>query len=494
MLKRTIFVVMAASLGLFAQQQPGPAPAGGNAQQQHSLKGVVLKNQAPVSAEVLKPKLPRPVERKLKNGLPLVIFENRRVPTVMIDLVLPASTLSDPSGRPGVAAATAELLKSGTPTRNSRQISERLSDLGASLNVYAETGARSTHLTASTLSENLDETLDILADVLLNPAFPQDELDKWKNRTMTFLQQARSQEFFLGNEMQMKVLYPKDARSVIAPTMESIKKITREDLNAYYKKYYRPGNSILGVTGDVGVKEIVAKLEARLARWESGTVEEPKLPFEPPIAEKKILLINRPSSVQTYLMFTNRAIDRMHPDYVAVQVMNRVLGAGPSARLFRNIREDKGYSYGVGSGFAALRYMHHFNANGSVRTEVTGPAIDEFLKEFADIRDRAVPKDELENAKRAIVAGFALGLENQQGVLRQTLLLREYKLPDDYWDKYPERVMAITAEDVQRVARKYIPLENAQLIAVGDAAKVKEVLMKYGPVELYNPEGQKIPE
>lgn len=487
MLKLALLVVVAASLGSFAQQTP---PAGGPSGQQHSLKGVTLKNQAPVSSEILKPKLPRPVERKLKNGLPLVIFENRRLPTVAIDLVLPASTLSDPSGLPGVASATAELLKSGTATRNSRQISERLSELGASLNVYAETGSRSTHIYASTLSENLDEVLDIVADVLLNPTFPQDELDKWKNRMTTFLQQARSQEQFLGNERQMKILYPKDARSVIAPTLESVKKISRDDLVAYYKKSYRPGNSILGVTGDILAREITAKLEARLARWETGVAEEPKLPFESPIADKKIFLINRPNSVQTYLMFTNRAIDRLHPDYIAVQVMNRVLGAGPSARLFRNIREEKGYSYGVGSGFTALRYMNHFGAGGSVRTEVTGPAIDEFLKEFADIRDRAVPKDELENAKRALVASFALGLESQQNVLRQTLLLREYKLPDDYWDKYPERVMAITAENVQRVARKYIPLDNVQLVAVGDGAKLKDLLKKYGPVETYNTEGQ----
>src|SRR5688572_17152158 len=128
MLKRRFFLALTASVCLFAQ--PAPAPAGATAAQQHSLKGVVLKNQAPVSAEILKPKLPRPVERKLKNGLPLVIFENHRVPTVTIDLVLPASTLSDPAGLPGVAAATAELLKAGTPTRSSRQISERLSDLG----------------------------------------------------------------------------------------------------------------------------------------------------------------------------------------------------------------------------------------------------------------------------------------------------------------------------------------------------------------------------
>ncbi|MGH9627900.1 MAG: M16 family metallopeptidase, partial [Bryobacteraceae bacterium] len=152
---------------------------------------------------------------------------------------------------------------------------------------------------------------------------------------------------------------------------------------------------------------------------------------------------------------------------------------------------EKGYSYGVGSAFTALTSLNHFMAGGSVRTGVTGPALDEFFKEFRDIRERAVPKDELENAKRAIVAGFALGLENQASVLRQILQLREYGLPDDYWDTYPAKVMAATAEDVQRVARKYVPVDNVQLIAVGDAQKIGEVLRKYGTVEEYTAEGAK---
>jgi predicted Zn-dependent peptidase len=160
--------------------------------------------------------------------------------------------------------------------------------------------------------------------------------------------------------------------------------------------------------------------------------------------------------------------------------------------LFRNIREEKGFTYGVSSSFTAQTYKNHFSASSSVRTPVTGPAVEEFLKEFADIRDRLVPKDELENAKRAIVAGFALGLENQGSVLRQTLVLREYGLPADYWDTYPAKVMAITAEDVQRVARKYVPLDNIQLIAVGDAEKIRDVVAKFGAVEEYSADGARM--
>jgi zinc protease len=339
------------------------------------------------------------------------------------------------------------------------------------------------------LSENLDQVLDLAADVLLNPTFPQDELDKLKERTLSRLQMMRSQEYFLGSERLHAVLYPGDARKVNAITPESVKKITREHLMNFWKANYRPGNSLLGVAGDVRPAVLFDKLESKFARWESGTAPEPKLAQEAPIGEKKIYLINRPNSVQTYLVLANRAIDRLSPDYIPVQVMNRVLGGGPTGRLFVNLREEKGYTYGAYSSFAALKYLHHFQASSSVRTEVTEGAMNEFLKEFQDIRERTVPKEEFEDAKRAIVASFALGLEQSASMLRQILLLREYGLPADYWDTYPAKVMAVTQADVQRVAKKYIPLDNVQVIAVGDAAKIRDVLAKFGPVEEYTIEG-----
>jgi zinc protease len=487
-------IVLAICTGLaalaVAAQQPGGMPQ----PQQNSLKGVQLKNLAPVSREVLKIKLPQPRERKLKNGLRVYAMENHRVPTISIDLVLPASQLADPAGLPGVAECVATMLTQGTKTRDAKQIAEALSELGASVSIVAESGARSTHFYASSLTDNFDQMLEIAADLLLHPTFPQDELDKWKTRTLARVQQQRSSEFFLGNERLHLVLYPADPRSAISPTTDSIRKITRDDLLAYYKAHYRPGSSYLGVTGDVTPSAIVTKVDKALNKWETGggAVEDPKLPLEPPLREKKIYLIDRPNSVQTYLSLANRAIDRMHPDYVACQVLNQILGSGPASRLFRNIREDKGYSYGVGSGFSALKYVNHFNAGGSVRTEVTGPAIDEFLKEFKDLRENTVPAEELERAKRAIVASFALQLENQSYVLRQALLLREYGLPLDYWDKYPANVMAVTAVEVQRVAKQYLPVDNLQLIAVGDAGKIAGVLAKYGPVEKYSAEGKKL--
>jgi predicted Zn-dependent peptidase len=192
------------------------------------------------------------------------------------------------------------------------------------------------------------------------------------------------------------------------------------------------------------------------------------------------------------LVLANHSIGRLSPDYIPCMVLNQILGSGPASRLFINIREEKGFTYGVYSNFRADKYLDQFSAAASVRTEVTAPALDEFLKEFRKIREEAVPKEELDNAKRAIVGGFALSLENQSGVLGRMLSLKDYGLPADYWDTYPVKVMAVTAEDIQRVARKYIPLDNVQIVAVGEGSKIRDLLKKYGPVEEYNTDGKKI--
>jgi zinc protease len=207
------------------------------------------------------------------------------------------------------------------------------------------------------------------------------------------------------------------------------------------------------------------------------------LPASPPIAEKKVYLVSRPGSVQTDIVLANRAIGRDNPDYIACLVMNQVLGSGPAARLFRIIREEKGYTYGVSSSFTASRYLQHFSSSMLVRTEVTEAALADLLKEFKEIRDVTVPKEELEGAKRTLVASFALGLENPAGVLQRWMQQREYGLPADYWDTYTEKIAAVTADDVARVAKKYVPYDNVQIIAVGDGAKIRELLKKFGPVE-----------
>jgi predicted Zn-dependent peptidase len=460
-----------------------------------SYRGMVRYNRAPVSNEVLKVKLPRPVDRTLSNGLKLVILESNRTPSISLSIAIPSSRLRDPEGMPGVAEATAAMMTMGTTTRTARQISEALADIGASVSFGGGgggggrggaggggAGGGEGTITVSALAENFDQALAIMADILLHPTFPADELEKWKGRQSSQLEQQRTNPGTLSNETLMRVLYPNDARRFTRITAESLQQITREVLLAHYKKYFVPSGEWASIVGEVAPKDAVAKLEKALSTWKGGPVEPVKLAVAPPIGEKQVYLISRPGSVQTSLTLANRAIARTDPDYVACMVMNQVLGSGTAARLFRIIREEKGYTYGVSSSFAASKTTQHFLSSMSVRTEVTEPALADLLKEFKEIRDVPVPKEELEGAKRTLVAGFAMRLENPANVLARWMEQREYGLPEDYWDTYSAKVMAITAEDVERVAKKYVPYDNVQIVAVGDGAKIRDALKKFGPV------------
>jgi zinc protease len=480
-MKKVIAFCVILSASAFAQEPEG-----------NSFRGMVRLNRAPVSNEVLKVKLPRPVERQLSNGLRLVILESHRAPTIALSISVPSSNLRD-GATPGLSEATAALMMLGTTTKNARQISEALADLGATVTFGAGGGGGgrgggapaggSATITVNSLTENFDASMALMSDILLHPSFPADEFEKWRTRQRSQLEQSRTQPNMLSSETLMRVLYPHDARQFTRLTLESLNKLTRENLMEHYKKYYVPSGELAGISGDITPKDAVAKLEKYLAAWKGGPVEKITLPVAAPIAEKKVYLVSRPGSVQTSLTLANRAIERTNPDYIACMVMNQVLGSGPAARLFRIIREEKGYTYGVSSSFTATRYLQHFSSAMSVRTEVTEPALADLLKEFAEIRNVAVPKEELEGAKRTLVASFALGLENPAQVLQRWMQQREFGLPEDYWDTYAEKIMAITAADVARVAKKYVPYDNVQIVAVGDGDKIRDLLKKFGPVE-----------
>jgi predicted Zn-dependent peptidase len=196
--------------------------------------------------------------------------------------------------------------------------------------------------------------------------------------------------------------------------------------------------------------------------------------------------------VQTVVQLGVLGITRTDPDYFALLVANRILGGGPTGRLFLNLREDKGYTYGAYSTFTSSKFRGAWSAGAEVRTEVTEGAMREFFFELQRLREELVPTEELENAKRALVGRFALSLENPQELLQNIITQRIYNLPADYWDTYPQKVSAVTARDVQRVAQKYLDLTRVQIVAVGDAQRIRDILAQYGPLEILDAEGRPI--
>ena len=477
----TAIVMLAISGPALAQEAP-------RAQQPTDFKGVQLKNKAPVSNDVLQVKFRRPAESTLKNGMQLMLLEEHRSPTIQVEIAVPASSLTDPEGVP-LSGATTALMRLGTKTHDAKTIAETLATLGASVNFAI--GDRYAYARFTTLAENLDTVMALMADMLFNPTFPQDELDKWKNQQLSTLQQIRAQPEFLATERFAQAMYPDDRRSFVAPTAAGVSSITRDMLVQHYNQAFRPEHGRVTVLGDVTGQSITPKLDTLLTAWKGAGTAPPTLALPAATRGRRIILVNRPNSVQTAFYVGNHAIDRLSPDYIPVQVLNRILGGGPSSRLFRNIREEKGYTYGISSGFSASRYMNHFASQTSVRTEVTADALRELLKEFADIRNRPVPTDELENAKRALIASFALNTENAGSALSLATQVKEYGFPPDYWDTYPQKIAAVTAADVQRVAQKYIPLDDVVIVAVGDATKIKSALTEFGTIEEWDAEGKR---
>jgi len=290
--------------------------------------------------------------------------------------------------------------------------------------------------------------------------------------------------------MFAKVMYGSHPASRISLNADEIQKINPEVLKQFHSVYYRPNNAIFAIVGDVNPAEIVSKLGKVFGTWERADVPKTTIPSVAESGAAKIYLVNRPSSVQTNLILGNLSIERSNPDYYALDVMNQVIGGGASARLFLNLREDKGYTYGAYSGLSALKYRGTFRANTEVRTDVTKGSMDELMYEIKRIRDERVPQDEFDRAKRTIIGSFALQLESPQALLNNIMTQKLYGLPADYWDTYTQKIAAITPEDVQQVARKYVDLSRLQIVAVGDASKIAEVMKQYGTVEIYDTEGK----
>jgi predicted Zn-dependent peptidase len=364
--------------------------------------------------------------------------------------------------------------------------------MAAMLSVTAGMSSLDATINGSALTENFPALMEIAADVLLNPSFAEQELALFKQRTSAQLVQQRTQPSFLAMERFNRIIYNDHPAGRTAPTQESLKGATREQLAAFHKARYVPDYAALAVAGDITLAEVRKLVDTHLGAWKKAGA--PELPIADPaeVGAAKVALVSRPNSVQTSLVVGAQAIKRTSPDYDVVQVMNKIVGGGPTGRLFMHLREEKGYTYGAYSNLSPARYRGDWSASTDVRSEVTGPALADLLAEVAAMREQAVPDKDLQTSKRAMIASFALSLESPQQMLNYYTQRWLYKLPSDYWDKYPERVSAVTAAQVQEAARKYLDPSRLQIVAVGDAAKIQELLTKHGKVEVYDAEGKRV--
>jgi zinc protease len=341
----------------------------------HGQTAPKFKGKAPVNKEVLKIKLPRAQEVDLSNGVHLMVLEDHRVPSIQFEiLIVGAGGYYDPKELPGLADTTASLMDEGTASKTSEQIAQALDTMAAAVSVTANEGSQIATMTGAALTDQFDPVLNLAADILLNPSFPEKELGLYKVRARAALEEQRTDPDFLKQERYSKAIYGAHPASSVGVTRESLEKISRASLVEFHKSNFVPENAIIGVSGDITLAEARTKFEQALKNWKRSGKTRPGVEDPADAGPMKLSLVNRAGSVQTAYLLGELAINRLHPDYDAVQVMNTIIG-GSNGRLFRELRESKGYTYGVYSALRALRYRGDWRVSMDVRTEVTGASL-----------------------------------------------------------------------------------------------------------------------
>ncbi|MDT7604969.1 MAG: zinc protease [Acidobacteriota bacterium] len=434
--------------------------------------------------------LPASEELTLANGLRVVLLENRRLPLVSLRLAFPTGDAHDPAERPGLTDLVAGMLNEGTESRTSRQLADDVARIGATLTA----GANSDYTTvaATALSTFAEEILALTADVSLRPTFPEDELELTKQNTLQNLIAQRGQAAFLANERVSKVIYGAHPYHIVAPTPESLDAATRAEVASFHRSTFIPNNAVLVVGGDFGRDEMLKWIEDLFGSWQRGEIRRADFPAPPVRSKRAVYLVDRPGSAQSNIIIANLAIPRTHPDYFPALVMHTVLGANASSRLFMNLREEKGYTYGAYTNLDARREAGSFRATAEVRSPVTGDSLREFFYEFDRIRDEPVSEKELRDAKSYLTGIFPIRLETLDGLIDQLVQIKMFSLPEDYLQTYRDRVQAVTREEVQRVAREYVTPDRAAVVIVGDAAALGDQIKPYADeVELYDSTGRR---
>src|ERR1043165_9800679 len=383
------------------------------------------------------------------------------------------------------------MVTEGAAIRTGDQLSNALQLLGT--NVAAGVGAEEGSIGFVSTSKNFEPTLAILADMMLNSVFPADALERLRGRTLVNLTQAKDQPVIVGAQVFARVLYggahPYGQRS----TETTIKAITRDDVVNFAKAYYQPGRAIITVVGDVTPGKVKSSVEKALAAWSKGgdkpSFDYPKLPELQPA---KIYLVDKPGAAQSVVNIGLPGPPRNTPDYFALQVLNTILGGQFQSRLNANIREQKGYSYGVNSNFNYGKGPGAFRAGGSIFSAKTDAALVEFMKELKGIvGEKPITDEELKGAKESLIQGLPQRFASVSAISNAITSLTVQGLPDDYYQQYAKNVSAVTKEDVLRVAKHYIDLNHLAIVIVGDRSAVEASLKATGiaPITYIDIEG-----
>ena len=426
----------------------------------------------------------------LDNGLECIVVKNNKLPRVSFQYTLNIDPIME-KDKAGMQDMAGQMLSRGTKNRSKEKIDEEVDFIGATLNTY------STGIYASSLTKHSDKILELMADVLLNPTFPEEELEKVRTQTLSGLASAKNDPSAISGNVANVLRYGKTHPYGEIATEETVKNITPEDLKSYYYGNFNPNNGYLIIVGDIDAKAAKAKIQKYFDEWEKG--ETTKKTYDMPTApeETSVAMVDRPGAVQSVITITYPVdLKPGDDDRIAASVANGILGgSGFSGRLMQNLREDKGFTYGARSSLSYDPLVGVFTASAQVRNEVTDSAIAEFIYEIDRMSTEKVSQEDLQKIKNIMAGSFARSLERPQTVANFALNIARYNLPADYYEKYLERLAAVTTEDVMRVSKKYLNSMNANILVVGDKDVVGEKIAKFdqdGGVTYYDNYGDPV--
>lgn len=459
---------------------------------------VVLTGAAPLSSQDYPrtPPAPGPLtpapfppfrESVLPNGLRLLVVESHKQPVVSISLSFPAGASVDPAGKEGLASMAAGLLTKGAGRRTADQISDAIEGAGGSLSAGA--GADFLAINSTVLTPSLPLAFELLGDVAVRPTFPASEVELLRTQSLSGLQVALTQPETIADRAFRRAIYGAHPYSR-SELPASLKAITREDLVRFHRTRLRPGGALLVVAGDVTLAEARRLALRAFQGWTGVSAAVAPFPTLPARPRTELLLVHRPGSVQSNIVVGNLTYPATDPRTYAATVANQVLGGGAASRLFMTLREEKSWTYGAYSGYVRRKGMGNFSATTEVRTEVTDSALRELMRQLERIGSETVPAAELDAAKGSITGSYPLSIESADQVANAVANARLYGLPADYVQTYRVRIGAVTAAQVQAVARATIRPRAAAIIVVGDGAKIYDRIKDIAPVTIVDPEGK----
>lgn len=422
----------------------------------------------------------------LDNGLKVFVIQDKKIPRVAMSLIVDRDPILE-GDKAGYVEIAGDLLGEGTTNRDKETLYNEIEFIGGRISTS------STSVYARALSTETEKVMDIMADVVKNPAFNNDAFERLKKQELSGLRAAENDPDAISSRVSNALFYGKSHPYGEVMTRETLENVTVEDCKTYYNTYFKPNISYLAIVGDIKPRKAKKMVEQYFGDWQRGDVpsheyETPERPSEPLVA-----IVDRETSVQSVIKVGN--ITTLKPgtgDVIPMSLMNQILGGGSQGRLFQNLREDKAYTYGAYSGYGTDELVSTFRAEADVRNEVTDSAIVEFLKEFKKMAEEKVTEEELNAAKNFRSGSFARSLESAQTIARFAINIDRYNMDKDYYKNYLTSIENVTRTGVQRVAQTHIDYKNPVILVVGKAADIAEKLEQFGEVRYFDVYGNEV--